>query len=250
MRRLMIFACVLLGFGAAVPDRGHAANFLIGVWQYGGCVLRLKEPNALGQYAAETNFCSGQWAFVSTWRPWGSGAEVLTILNDSVARLSLENGELVTVLNTGKKIAFKRTSPPPAGSAPQVAAGGGRIAVLKPHPYVAGIPCVKRGSSDTCASAYDLGLPRSLPFNSTSYTRPVNVTVFTGLNFRAKIGYDQKVLFTIQSGLCVPIWACFDQMGLGPWCVTRLNGQQGYIAKFSKRSDGTMQVNFGNGFAG
>jgi hypothetical protein len=242
----MAFACIL-----AAPGAGRADNYLIGSWTYGGCTLHLKGADALGHYAAETNFCSGEWAFVTNWRPFGSGVELLTTLNKSVARLGLANGNLEVRLDSGKLISFRRTTPVPGNARPPVTAGSGSVPVFKPHPFVGGIPCVKRGSSETCASAYDLGLPRDLPRNSTQYTKAVNVTVFTGLNFRAKIGFDQPVFFTIQSGLCIPIWACFDTKDSGPWCVTQLNGKQGYIAKFSKRGDGkTMQVNFGNGCSG
>lgn len=231
--------------------QASANTFYIGTWKYSGCVLHLKGSNALGDYAAETNFCSGDWAFVTGWRPTNNGVQLLTILEKSAATLTLANGDLVVTLNSGERIAFKRTTPPPAGRAPPTSAGGGSIPVYQPHPFVKGISCVWRGGGTSCATAYDLGLPQHLPRNSTNYTKSVNVTVFTGLNFRAKIGYDQPIHFQIPPGTCVPIWACFDTKDTGPWCVTRLNGKQGYIAKFSLRqSGGDMQVNFGNGCSG
>lgn len=241
--RIFLAMSALLLFGASAM----ADSYFIGTWKYGNCVLHLKGANALGEYAAETNFCSNEWAFVTTWRPTGDGVEVLTILKQSVARLSLQRDELVVRLNTGQRIAFQRTTPPPAGGRPPVAARGGTVPVYKPHPFVANQRCVKRGRSDRCASDYDLGLPRDLPRNSTAYTKSVDVTVFPPLNFRARIGFDQPIHFVIPAGTCIPIWACFETKDTGPWCVTRLNGKQGYVAKYSRRDDGSMQVNFGNG---
>jgi len=251
MRQIVCFIALAFAYIFGMAGEARADSYFLGSWTYGGCTVQLKGADALGHYAAETNFCSGEWAFVTGWRPSGSGVELLTTLNKSVAKLGLSNGNLEVRLDSGKVISFRRTTPAPSNAAPPVAAGSGAVPVFQPHPFVTGIACVKRGSGETCASPYDLGLPRDLPRNSTQYTKAVNVTVLTGLNFRAKIGFNQPVLFTIQSGLCIPIWACFDTKDSGPWCVTKLNGKQGYIAKFSKRSDGkTMQVNFGNGCSG
>lgn len=245
MRKFWIFVFMV----ATCWATGAAANnFYIGSWTYGGCTLHLKGANALGQYAAETNFCSGDWAFVSGWRPAGKGVELFTILNKSVASLSLSQGNLTVRLADGSRIAFKRTTPIPQGTEAPVAGGG--TAAEKPHAFVAGIRCVRRGAGESCASEQDLGLPKGLPRNSTTYTKPANVTVFSGLNFRAKIGFDQSIHFVIPAGTCVPIWACFDTDDTGPWCVTRLNGKQGYIAKFSERQTGDVQVNYGNGCSG
>jgi hypothetical protein len=245
MRRVWI---ILFMAGMSLATGALANNFYIGSWTYSGCTLHLKGPNALGQYAAETNFCSGDWAFVSGWRPTAKGVELYTILNKSVATLSLSQGNLTVRLADGSRIAFKRTTPILQGSEAPLASSGAPVG--KTEPFVAGIGCVKRGAGDACASKQDLGLPKGLPRNSTTYTKAANVSVFSGLNFRAKIGFDQPVHFVIPAGTCVPIWACFDDDDTGPWCVTRLNGKQGYIAKFSERQNGEVQVNYGNGCSG
>lgn len=245
-----IVAGLLLFVAASAASFAADAQTYFGEWRAGNCVLRLKGPDLLNRYVAETSFCTNNWAFASTWAPTSNGITVMTMAGERVGTMSLENGDLILRLSNGKVVAFRRVggAPPPDRGLP--ARQESRIPVTPPDPYVAGFSCVKRGAGNACASAYDLGLPRGLPYNSTRYTRPANVMVFGPLNFRAKIGFDQKIHFTIPGGLCVPVWACFDQLGLGPWCVTRLNGQQGYIAKFNRRPDGSMQVNYGNGCAG
>ncbi|MBO3760680.1 hypothetical protein [Ciceribacter sp. L1K22] len=247
----MALRCLLIAFGLMLWGVGTAGanNFYVGTWTYKGCTLHLKGGDILGNLQAETNFCSGDWAFVTQWRMSGDLVDLRTVLDKSVARLKPSGGDLVTYLSSGAEIRFKRTTPAPAGAAPRVA-GSGSVPVGAREAFVRGVSCVKRGSGDSCATDYELGLPTSLPRNSTAYTKPVNVTVLTGLNFRAKIGFDQPVHFSIPAGSCVPIWACFDTNGTGPWCVTRVNGKQGYLAMFSKRSSGEMQVNYTTGCAG
>lgn len=248
MGRFWIIVFAIVTSWAISATGALGSNFFIGSWTYGGCTLHLKGPNALGDYAAETNFCSGEWAFVSEWRPKGNGVELLTILDKSVAVMALSQGNLVVKLADGKRIAFKRTTPVPRGAEAPMVSGG--VAVEKPHAFVTGIKCVRRGTGDSCAASQDLGLPKALPRNSTAYTKSANVTVFGDLNFRAKIGFNQPIHFVIPAGTCVPIWACFDTDDTGPWCVTRLNGKQGYIAKFTERQNGDTQVNYGNGCSG
>lgn len=246
--RILTATAALLAAILCLGQTPAWAQGLTGQWEYNGCRLTLDTLGPLNYGRAETNFCSGEWAFVTQWRPSQSGVQLMNPVNRVLVNLNYDGRRLFLTSNTGTAVVFRRTGQ--GGVAQMGPMGIPGFSIPNPfappqQPRQQNQGCIRHGQTDTCAQRTEIAVPNTVPRNAPADGRTAQGQIVMRVNYRAGPSLNAPIHFQLQPGTCFTISACQDAPD-GPWCRTRINGRDGYVTKIVNLN-GNRAITFTNG---